>query len=144
MKLFVPACGDRITLTKPWKFNLTLERRNHKFAETKGFIEIESSHWRAYWNKDTGYKKVEVTLPKGTVLECDRVYIRVFSKAKAHDDVDNDFDSITWKMIGKNGKGIKNCRFWAKLSEFNEFNFKLYVDSKFRDRIKSVREVVNA
>jgi len=28
MKLFIPACGDRVTLTKSWAFDLYLERRN--------------------------------------------------------------------------------------------------------------------
>lgn len=35
-KLYVPACGDRITLIKPWQFPLYLESRNLEFARTIG------------------------------------------------------------------------------------------------------------
>jgi hypothetical protein len=33
MKLYVPACGDRIVLTQPWTFTLYFERRNDVFAK---------------------------------------------------------------------------------------------------------------
>lgn len=143
MQLFVPACGDRIVLTRAWKFELTLEHRNINFAKEHGLVDSEPHRWN-HWGRSSGYKRVEVTIPKGTMLECDRVYIRVFSKNKAHDDVDNDFDSLTWRIVGKNGKAKMKDRFWAKLSDCNRINFKLEADSKFRDRVKAPREVLEA
>jgi hypothetical protein len=87
-------------------------------------------------------KKVEVTLLTGTILECDRVYIRNFNKSADNDE--NDFNSITWRVLKPNGKPKRNQRFWAKLKDCNEIEFDLEIDSLFRNRVKKVRQVLES
>ena len=142
MKLFVPACGDRITLSKAWTFTLWLENRNCLFAKAQGVLkdgESNREHSGKYYNAN--YKKSKLTLPKETILECDRVYIRASSKSKI--TVANDYDSITWKVI-VNGKAKRHSRFWAKLSDCNQIQFDHKTLSTYRDRVKLIREIVES
>lgn len=145
MKLFVPTCGDRIVLAEPWTFLLHLERRNMKFAETSGLFKPnkDQSDFGAWDGKAFSgvYKKVEAIFPAGTTLECDRVYIRTFNKSAV--GVENDFDSITWRVMKKD-RPERHKRFWAKLSDCNRIEFTLEVDSLFRDRVKKVRKVLES
>lgn len=130
-RLYVPACGDRLTLAKDWKFTLYLEHRNVKFAQAQGLLQDKSPRFYDCWSHVGGYKTLECTLPAGTVLECDRVYIRTFNKAAKSDE--SDFDSITWKVVGtKKTEG----RFWAKLRECNQIEFALPDDASFKERAK--------
>jgi len=143
MKLFVPACGDRLILSKPWTFMLWLESRNMKFAKARGFAPKSASHYGGVWEgaRWGRYKQVEVTLPEGTIIECDRVYIRTFNKSRVNDG--DDYDSITWKIIDrKKGKMEKFGRFWVKLTAANEVEFELEADSLYRDRVKVFKEVM--
>lgn len=148
MKLFIPACGDRLVLDQPWTFSLYLERRNMKFAQTLGFVTEEEikKNWSGIFAGEpyrSSYREETVTLQAGDMLECDRVYIRVFSKSKTADDVENDYDSITWKLMRK-GKPVRHGRFWVKLSECNRIEYRLDPDSLYRDRVKNVRAVLEA
>lgn len=136
-RLFVPACGDRIQLTTDWTFKLYLEHRNIAFAKAKGLIQENFDRWSDGWDRDNGYSSKELTLPAGTVLECDRVYIRNFNKSAA--TVESDFDSITWKVI-VDGKQAKNQRFWAKLVDCNNIEFARPGDSNYKDRTKAKAE----
>lgn len=128
-KLFVPACGDRITLGQSWHFNLILEKRNLKFAESIG-IDLDLF-------KNTGYSwrgpldSVDVTLPSGTVLECDRVYIRAMAKNAS--TVEDSYDSLTWKVV-VNGKPVAKKRFWVKLSDTYNLEFDPASISRYMDR----------
>lgn len=144
MKLYVPACGDRLTLSKPWTFRLFLERRNIKYAKTRGLYDGEES-WGVYVDNNfhKGLASVEVTLPEGTVLECDRVYIRTFNKSRVEEG--DDYDSITWKIIDKKRDTMEKFgRFWVKLTDANEIEFDLESDSFYRDRVKSVKAVMQS
>lgn len=130
--LFIPACGDRITLTADWEFLLYLEHRNTKFAEARNLIQpLTGSRWtRDVWEGESyrsGYRKVPASLPKGTVLEVDRVYLRQHSKSAT--DESNDFDSITWKVVGQ-----KHGRFWTKLADANQIQFELGEGWSYKDR----------
>ena len=145
-KLFVPACGDRITLAAPWSFNLYLEHRNVRFAEARGLYEPKpGERWGAYEqdgsNRPTRLKKVRCELPAGTELEFDRLYIRTFNKSRIQEG--DDYDSVTFKVM-KNGKAARNQRFWAKLSDVCEIEYTTEVDSLYRDRVKAVREVMES
>ena len=65
MKLYVPEIGDRLRLIKDWTFNLYNERRN--------------SSLRTHFGLETTWSRndyAEVTIPAGTVLKVDRIYIR--------------------------------------------------------------------
>lgn len=129
MKLYVPACGDRIKLTSDWMFALILEHRNMKFADARGLIS-DSERGRYGVQKipddrQSGYKFFPHVIKAGSVLEIDRVYVRNFSKSAA--GVDTDFDSITFRVVGE-----KNSRFWAKRVDCNDIEFEL--DSTYKQR----------
>ena len=152
-KLFIPACGDRLTLAAPWAFKLYLERRNIKFAEAQKYITPEEAAKSGYNGLYTGgraydpgsqLRVVPATLPAGTVLECDRVYIKTFNKSRVKAGGDDpsaiDYDSITWKMM-KGEKAVKSGRFWCKLSDACEIEFTLDTDAFYRDRVKVFRQI---
>jgi hypothetical protein len=149
-KLFIPACGDRLTLAAPWEFKLYLERRNLKFAEMQKLITEDESTKATYGGIFTGkpwdsaLRVVPATLPAGTVLECDRVYIKTFNKSRVKaggsDPSAIDYDSITWKMM-KGEKAVKSGRFWCKLSDACEIEFTLDTDAFYRDRVKVFRQI---
>jgi hypothetical protein len=141
-KLFIPACGDRLTLVKPWTFTLYLERRNVKFAEELGLKEkTPKGSWASsVYAGGNKLKTVEVTLPSGTELEIDRLYIRTFNKARIQEG--DDYDSVTFKVV-QGGKGKRNQRFWVKLSSTADVEYKLDSDSLYRDRVKTVKAVMD-
>jgi hypothetical protein len=145
-KLFIPACGDRLTLTAPWEFTLYLESRNMKFAEARGLYKPgKGDSWGAY-DRSHNLKKVQASLPAGTVLECDRVYIRTQNKSRLKADGDAneiDYDSIMWKVM-QGEKMARNQRFWCKLSDACEIEYDLAVDSFYRDRVKAVKIVMES
>ena len=146
MKLFIPACGDRLTLTEPWTFELWLERRNMKFAESLGLLEEAEKGKYSIYSGDpyrSPLKKVLATLPAGTVIECDRVYIRSFNKARVHEG--DDYDSVTWKLVDpKKGRAVRHGRFWTKLTGCNGLEFDLAYDALYQDRIKAVKAVMES
>ena len=72
------------------------------------------------------------------MIECDRVYIRTFNKSAIKDE--NDFDSITWKIV-VGGKAKQKLRFWTKLVNCLSIQYELQFDSTYRDRIKAVKDV---
>jgi len=144
MKFFVPACGDRIILMKPWTFPLYLEKRNMQFAKVRGLVDAKADNWMGVREGDrwTGkYKSVSITLGAGTIIECDRIYIRTFNKSRIH--LEEDYDSITWKVTN-NGKAVRHGRFWVKLPDCYNIEFELQVDSLYRDRVKVVKEVMES
>jgi hypothetical protein len=131
MKLFVPACGDRVKLINDWTFAVFLEHRNMKFAEHRNIItksEAASNRWGMYVGERYGRELVirAHTIKTGAILEIDRVYIRQFSKSAG--TVDNDFDSITFKIIGE-----KHSRFWVKLADVNTIECEL--ESTYKQRL---------
>lgn len=128
-KLFVPACGDRITLAKPWDFTLILESRNLQFAESNG-IDIKQFK-NTGWAWQNPLDSLTFTMKAGTVLECDRVYIR--STSKSADTVADSYDSITWKVV-VNGKAAKKQRFWVKLYDCYSLEFDPTSISRYQDR----------
>lgn len=142
-KLFIPACGDRLTLVKPWAFTLYLERRNVKFAEELGLKEkTPKGSWASSVYaapRSNKLKTVEVTLPSGTELEIDRLYIRTFNKARIQEG--DDYDSVTFKVV-QEGKGKRNQRFWVKLSATADIEYRLDGDSLYRDRVKTVKQIM--
>ncbi len=130
-KLFVPACGDRITLVQPWQFNLYLEHRNIKYAQSVDLVP-NTQNWSVYV-PNTNYKLATAAhiIAPGTVLECDRVYIR--STSKRAKSVEDSYDSITWKVV-INNKPSRNQRFWAKLSDCYTMEFDPASISRYQDR----------
>lgn len=71
------------------------------------------NHIRLYWEANNALQlknSVSVTLPIGTCLEVDRIYIR--QKA-------GEFDSVTFKIRTEKKHPMHNVRFWVKRSDAN-------------------------
>lgn len=130
-KLYVPACGDRIALTHPWEFQLYLEHRNIEFAKKIG-LYTGKEKWSVYTGPRS-YKLASLpcTLDANTTLECDRIYIRATSKSA--DSVEDNYDSISWKVIINNKAAVKQ-RFWAKLSDCYNIEFDPSTISTYQSR----------
>lgn len=129
MKLFIPACGDRIKLVTSWTFALFLEHRNLKFADSRSLLKPGESGQYTVFSGERYRSPIAirtVTLNAGTVLEVDRVYIRQTSKSSK--SVDSDFDSLSFKVVGE-----KQSRFWAKLADVNEIDCEL--ESTYKQRV---------
>lgn len=118
MKLFIPTIRTELELTTKWVFSLYHEYRNEKLWKWLGRGE-EHNPWGGSVNKETGrwefLSPIEVSLPKGTILVVDRIYIRNNA---------SNYDSVTFRLKScprKNGK----ARFWAKLADVNTMNVKV-------------------
>lgn len=110
MNLYVPEIGDCLKLTADWTFGLHHDYRNRPLAE--------------HFNLRIGRyddPPLSVTIPAGTVLKVDRIYIRKGNQ---------EFSSITFYSIGI-GQGSggfgrpKSARFFAKLSDCNKIEFEI-------------------
>lgn len=130
-KLYIPACGDRITLVEPWHINLYLEHRNIKYAQLVGLVP-NTQNWSVYV-PNTNYQLATAPhiIEPGTVLECDRVYIRGTSKSAASSE--DSYDSVTWKIV-VNGKAPRNQRFWVKLTDCATLEYDPASISRYLDR----------
>lgn len=127
MRLYVPTNGDQLLLTADWAFTLYAEdygNRNKTLFERLKIKKINVG--RSKWDERWVYpKKVPASLPAGSVLQVDRVYIRKFNKTAAN--VDDDFDSITFQLIKhpvwSEPKKKVLARFWVKLKDANTIEF---------------------
>ena len=119
MKLFIPEIGTEIRLTKGWKFPLHFEYRNESLGKCFGIKAPDVSNTFGYvykdgWNCQPEGSSTPMTLPKGTILKVDRIYI---CKASWGGDAKK-FSSVTFYATIPNTKGRKP-RFWAKLRDVN-------------------------
>lgn len=136
MKLFVPEIGTVLQLTKDWWFFLYTERRNEALAVAAGFSYETSRPWNMRtdvaandgWLKAKSYYDwyKRVTLPAGSILTLDRIYIRKgvsdFSSLSFNLDrksVNPDFSLFAERINTMKGR----CRFWAKLADVNTIEF---------------------
>lgn len=121
MRLFVPAVGHQIKLTSDWTFDLYYEHRNNKLLEIidAEYAKVPDGWGRWTYGRDDesrALKHTSMTLPAGTVLEVDRVYIRAQNKqAKTKDE---DYDSLTFRIV-EHPTFKRSIRFWAKLADVN-------------------------
>jgi hypothetical protein len=107
MRLFIPALGTRLRLTKDWQFSLLCEARN-----------------KSLWDLATGRAPMDripvvhrrgqsafIHLHKGDVLTVDRIFIRAGSES---------YNSVTFKGV-VNYQGVnRHVRFWVPLMYANE------------------------
>ena len=110
MNLFVPSLGTRVKLTKDWKFTLYGEHRNETLIAALG--NPVPVIFVSQYSHETPQSKV-VTLPRGTVLRLDRIYVR---RGK------DDYDSLTWVVEELRGEKVKRTRFWATLEDCNKMS----------------------
>lgn len=145
MKLFIPTIGTKLKLTKPWEFTLYNEYRNDSMWYFYGFEDFLQGH--PHWGRRNGYtgesssvscdntlRTNMVTLPKGSILTLDRIYIRK-GNAKM-----KEFDSASFRITFPDGTSNhkrdssyysskvgdyiqkerkERLRFWAKLYDVN-------------------------
>jgi hypothetical protein len=110
MKFYVPTIGDKVYLERDWTFPVYKEGtlspvRNRSLI--KHIPNVSDTGW--YNDAVVG----EITLPAGTSLIIDRVYIR------GRGDRARNFDSITFRLDGSPDKRFNKGRFWAKLRDAN-------------------------
>ena len=123
MKLFIPALGTRLRLTKPLTFALHNEFRNRKFAEFMGvqdaletakskLVEDYRAEKITYAELCNAVIKSDIEIPAGTVLAIDRIFIRKGI---------GDYDSLTFRALkGESDLFAKQGhRFWMKLADAN-------------------------
>jgi hypothetical protein len=148
-KLHIPPLGTELILAADWTFKLYQEHRNGDLQKAAGFqgrsentsgnywqmpaVERKAIDERLGWRLDDGtlpstsdtYLEGKIqkplTLPAGTLLKIDRIYIR---KGNAG------YDSVSFWLMAKkvpislNGRPIKtSMRFWAKLDDVNRIEF---------------------
>lgn len=129
MKLYIPEIGDQIILTNDWTFDLYAENRNCELGGTIGYnvryisswvngVYIHNSNPCFLWATEGQVKThvIPYTLPAGTVLKIDRIYIRKGAK---------DFSSVSFFITSKEKikSTGKHLRFWAKLADCNNIEF---------------------
>lgn len=115
-QFYMPSLGDTMTLATDWEVVIANDRRNRSLAEWAGVCAVPSGSYSYYPlgpARNMGYAALRnvtatVTIPKGTVLRIDRIYLR---KDKPT------FNSLTfWAQI----PGVKKkVRFFASLSDVN-------------------------
>ena len=112
MRLFVPTIGAKLCLEKDWEFSLFYEHRNSDLVKIFNLKPNDNNldNWR--WYHDNKDKSSKVTLPKGTVLTVDRIYIRKNAK---------EYDSLSFVIKKEKGANIYG-RFWAKLIDVNNID----------------------
>ena len=117
MRLFIPTIGTQIILDQDWTFHLHDEYRNEAVRTQLGLPM--GQRWQRYAGEEA--PPDEVTLPRGTLLQVDRIYIRKGVSG---------FDSMTFlirdcpdarlRSRKKGGQAHgKVLRFWAKLDDVN-------------------------
>lgn len=149
MRMFVPEIGTRIVLDEDWTFPLHKERRNDTVfrliaagqqevalaleAEGRRLISEavaetprEGENYGSYLERRSAnilranaWVKLDVTLPAGTTLTLDRIYVRKGV---------SDYSSLSFNLNATphpalNVRGRK--RFWAKLEDANRIVFSL-------------------
>lgn len=139
MQLYIPPLGSQLILSADWTFLLSPEERNKTLFEYMGKYQDQPmyrgsrpvskvvpatkdsrAHIRALTlEEEKLWAPKEITLPAGTLLQVDRIYIR-----KGQDD----FDSITFTLPGKQVRvdGItvrRTVRFWTTLEDANRIQF---------------------
>lgn len=136
MRLFIPELGSKMILQSSWSFDLYNESRNEALIDATG--ETRCPDWRhpphvptaMGWVKedDYGYFHKRFSLPVGTELTIDRIYIRKglkeFSSVSffiKRSSICHTFSKFAHNIYSGKGK----CRFWAKLADVNTMDIVL-------------------
>lgn len=107
MQLYIPNIGEHITLASDWTFRLFNESRCQPFLDCPAQAEKVD-------NPTYAISEVKhCTLPAGTVLAVDRVYLRQGLDA---------FASISFRITKTTAPWVakQRKRFWAKLDDVNQ------------------------
>lgn len=111
MKLFVPRVGTELQLTADWTFTVIPEYRNVAACNAVGISDRSTQQ----------SVRKPVTLPAGTSLVVDRIYIRQPNKSGE----DNDYDSMTFfiRTGGCSKHLVPGARFFARLDDCNKIEY---------------------
>ena len=107
MKLYIPDIGDILKLESDWTFELYNESRNVTLFDAFNIEYIQR------WYNLSEMPHHSVTLPKGTELKVDRVYIRKNA---------SEYSSLSFFIHKHEDKYFKGKRFWAKLNDVNNMD----------------------
>lgn len=118
MKLYIPEIGDSMTLSSDWKFKLYVEYRNKSLFK---YFNLPFQHGCNEYD--------DVTLPSGTVLKIDRIYIRKGL---------SDFSSVSFYATIPKYKN--SVRFWVKLDDVNNIQYDNTV-AVVRDKYSKIKIV---
>lgn len=107
MQLYIPNIGEKIILAADWTFRLFNERRCQPFDDCPAPAQIVDNP--TYFLSQVKH----CTLPAGTVLMVDRVYLRQGL---------DEFASISFRIVSTSAPWIakQRKRFWAKLDDVNQ------------------------
>jgi len=105
MRMFIPTVGTEFKLSEDWVFDLFHEYRNEKLMEHFKLLERSESGYSVYNSRES----TEVTLPKGTIIKIDRIYVKKGNGA---------YDSVT--VYAQIAGEKRKRRFWVKLNDFNQ------------------------
>lgn len=146
MRLMIPHIGTVLVLTEPWTFRLFHEHRNTTLAAQVGLIAHKGTYtstWKTgsvpsgggypgFAGRDHDFDTV--TLPVGTELKVDRLYIRKLGMQTRYKhiepgnyereliDATKEYSSVTFYAtlpLEPGEKKPRKGRFWAKLDEVN-------------------------
>lgn len=111
--MHIPSIGDKVKLKEDWTFTLHSEYRNDSLFKYAGLpVTPRWYEWMKDFPERYGPKPTPITytIPAGSVLTIDRIYIRKGSP---------EFNSVTFILNG--AKVDKRAvRFWAKLADVNK------------------------
>lgn len=110
MRLYVPQPGEAAILLHHWTFTLHPEHRNVEFHHALFPGDPSWGEWEGYpsYGRKGGPK--QATLPAGTELVFDRVYVRQGAE---------DYASLTFVVKACPTEALVGERFWAKLDDAN-------------------------
>lgn len=120
-QLFIPTIGSELILAADWSFKVFNETRNETLIRWMGKVVPSATRYSAFplgeepradprdyeWYEKSKARFITCTLPKGSVLRVDRIYIRRGLK---------DFDSVTFFLKGAKTKADTRQRTMTKLS----------------------------
>lgn len=120
MQLNIPTIGDAFVLAEDWTFHLERESRNDALTKHTPWFKKWGHLRHESWTKfhlaleDATPEDYLVTLPAGTVLKVERIYIRSSFRG---------FDSVTFRANPNDRKATHRGRFFAKLADVNKAVF---------------------
>lgn len=104
MKVWIPKCGDAVSLLQPWAFSLCYEGRNGGLYDR---IDRPAAGRRRRGDP------ILVTIPAGAELVFDRIYVR---------QNNDEFASVTFIIKDHPDDSLVGERFWAKLEDVNDID----------------------
>lgn len=108
-KMYIPNLRDVIVLLEDWTFNLHQEGRNWDLLAKLSLVDSSTS-----WYNQNNMNPIKVTIPSGSKLSIDRIYIKNGS---------SNFNSVTFRIKFCPNIVMEKCRFWAKLNDVNNIIF---------------------